>query len=192
MTASQVITTAHALKEWQVAIAALTAGDTILLLRKGGIREEKGRFFVEHEQVWLYPTVEHQKPELLKPAYASQVQVVESGWHPDAIAIPGWATITHTFQVKDAERVAALEPFHIWNERFVTERLHWKPSQPLYVLLLRVYRLAEPIAIPYQAAYGGCRSWIDLEQAFPLQGEAVLTEAEYGDWVAAVQALLQG
>ncbi|TVQ05475.1 MAG: DUF1802 family protein, partial [Leptolyngbya sp. DLM2.Bin27] len=30
------------LKEWQVAVTALRQGETILLLRKGGIREAKG------------------------------------------------------------------------------------------------------------------------------------------------------
>ncbi|BCX07554.1 MAG: hypothetical protein KatS3mg066_1413 [Fischerella sp.] len=41
-----VTTTFHALKEWAVAVTALEAGKTIMLLRKGGIHERNGRFQV--------------------------------------------------------------------------------------------------------------------------------------------------
>lgn len=87
-------TLSHALKEWSVAVEALEAGKTIMLLRKGGIREESTNFEVPYRQVWLYPTYEHQKPDLLKSEYASQVTPVESGWHPDTVRIGSCAEIT--------------------------------------------------------------------------------------------------
>jgi len=37
-------TLSHALKEWSVAVEALEAGKTIMLLRKGGIREASKNF----------------------------------------------------------------------------------------------------------------------------------------------------
>ncbi|MBE9181672.1 DUF1802 family protein [Oculatella sp. LEGE 06141] len=153
-----------ALKEWAIAVSALTQGDTILLLRKGGIREQGGRFSVAQHRVWLYPTYEHQKPHLLKPAYADRVQPVASGWHPSTVAIPAWAEITHVFQFGEAATVSALLPFHIWNEQFATERLKWKPRQPLYALLLRVHRLHTTHTLSYREEYGGCKSWIDLQE----------------------------
>ncbi|HIK51789.1 MAG TPA: DUF1802 family protein, partial [Oscillatoriales cyanobacterium M59_W2019_021] len=91
-------TLSHALKEWAVAVAALTAGKTILLLRKGGIRERQGRFEVEFDRVLLYPTYEHPKPHLLQPEYAPQVTPVESGWHPQTVLLQAWARITHVWQ----------------------------------------------------------------------------------------------
>ncbi len=174
----------NALKEWQVAVQALERGETIVLLRKGGIREEGGRFRVEHDQVLLYPTVEHQKPELVKPAYANQIQPVESGWHPAQVRIAAWAQITDIIQIDQAAGVAALFPFHIWNEQFVHDRLHWKPKQPLYVLLLRVYQFASAHLIPYSEAYGGCKSWIALQQAFDLRdSHPVLDDRTYAQTV---------
>jgi hypothetical protein len=153
-----------ALKEWAVAVAALAHGETILLLRKGGIHEQ--RFVLpqaaQPAQFWLYPTYEHQKPELLKPDYACQVQPVESGWHPETVEIQAWAKVTDGLELESAADIAALLPHHIWNERFVTERLRWKPKLPLTALLLRVYRLDHPQMIPYREAYSGCKSWIDL------------------------------
>ena len=57
----------NALKEWAVAIRAIDRGQQIVLLRKGGIREKE--FKVEHENLFLYPTYEHQEEDLLKPEY---------------------------------------------------------------------------------------------------------------------------
>lgn len=177
----------QALKEWAIAVNALEQGDTILLLRKGGIRETGGKFSVESDRVLLYPTYEHQKPELLKANYANHVEPVPSGWHPEQVKISSVAKITHIFQVTEAERVQALQPFHVWNERFVSERLKWKPKSPLYVLLLRVARFAEPRMIDYREEYGGCRSWIALQEAFVIDTAIpVLDDTQYEARVAEI------
>lgn len=178
----------HALKEWQVAIDALEAGAMVMLLRKGGIREVGGKFSLMHDRILLYPTREHQKPHLLKADYASLVEPVESGWHPASVRIGSWAEISEVFQVTDADRVSALMPFHIWNQTFIEERLKWKPNQPLYLLLLRIYRLASPSIVPYESVYGGCQSWIDLHQAIALDGYPVLTDEEYIQQTAKIRA----
>ena len=168
----------HALKEWAIAVDALSAGETIVLLRKGGIREKQ--FQVKHPLVWLYPTYEHQKPHLLKSKYASQVFAVESGWHPATVTIQSCAAITDVLPIASRSQVKALQPYHIWNEQMVEERLKWKPQQPIVVLLLKVYRLDSERVINYNDAYGGCKSWIDLLK--PIEGDRlspVLTEQEY-------------
>lgn len=181
----------HALKEWAVAVNALAQGQTILLLRKGGIKEQGGTFKVAHNPVLLYPTYEHQKPELLKPNYAAQVESVSSGWHPETVSISAWADITHIIQVSEAETVARLLPFHIWQEQFVSDRLKWKPRTPLYLLLLRTYRLSETQMISYRLEYGGCQSWINLATSIPLADSVpVLSDAEYSRQVEAIQAMI--
>ena len=154
-----------ALKEWAIAIDALTTGETIILLRKGGIREKK--FQVEHSSIWLYPTYEHQKPDLLKPEYAKSVATVKSGWHPSTVKIQSCAKITDVLAISDEKQIEALLPYHVWNERMISDRLKWKPQQPVMVLLLRVYRLTLSRIIPYNEAYGGCKSWIDLAELIP-------------------------
>ncbi|MEG4944135.1 DUF1802 family protein [Microcoleus sp. F4-D5] len=173
--------TTRALKEWNVAVNALEQGKTIMLLRKGGIREQAGQFNVGDKQVLLYPTFEHQQPDLLKPEFAHQVKTVESGWHPEFVKIGSWAEITDVFLVAWEPAITALFPYHIWNEKFVSDRLKWKQNQPIYILLLRVYRLAEIREIPYIPEYGGCRSWIDLADHPILLEEtkAVLSDREY-------------
>ena len=155
----------NALKEWAIAIDALTTGKTIILLRKGGIREKS--FQVKHSSIWLYPTYEHQKPDMLKPEYAKSVTTVESGWHPSTVKIESCAELTDVLPVSDREQIEALLPYHVWNERMISDRLKWKPQQPITVLLLRVYRLTSSYIIPYKEAYGGCKSWIDLVEPIP-------------------------
>ncbi|GAB4466647.1 MAG: DUF1802 family protein [Elainellaceae cyanobacterium] len=186
-----------ALKEWAIAQEALLSGDTILLLRKGGIRETSGRFSVAQSRVLLYPTYEHQQPHLLKPPYADRVQPVPAGWHPNTVTLCAWADITHIFQITTAETVDALLPFHIWTAALAAERLKWKPQQPLYVLLLRVHRLAEVLNLPYQESYGGCKSWIDVElpvgrAANPFVDAPVLTQEQYAHRVMEIERVVLG
>ncbi|WP_017318662.1 DUF1802 family protein [Mastigocladopsis repens] len=183
--------TSHALKEWAVAINALETGKTIMLLRKGGIHERDGRFDVAHKQVLLYPTFEHQQPFLLKREYANLVIPVTPGWHPETVRISSCAEITDIFPVSDESIVNALLGFHIWNEYFISDRLKWKPRQPLYILLLRTYKLPQEQEIPYRSEYGGCKSWIDLAQPISLQGaEPILSDSTYTQLVAKIRNIV--
>jgi hypothetical protein len=187
----ELTTTFHALKEWAVVINALEAGQTIMLLRKGGIREQGGRFQVNHQRVLLYPTYEHQQGFLLKQEYAGLVHPVTSGWHPETVRIGSWADITDILPVSDESIVNNLLPFHIWNELFISDRLKWKSSQPLYILLLRTYQLSQPQEIPYLTEYGGCKSWIDIQQPISLQdAEPVVSDSTYSELVGTIRGII--
>lgn len=185
-------TTTHALKEWAVAVNALEQGKTIILLRKGGIHERGGRFKVAQDRVLLYPTHEHQQSFLLKSEYAEQVTPVTSGWHPETIRISSFAQITDIFPVTDEKIISALLPFHVWNQQFISDRLNWKPLQPLYILLLRTYKLAQEYMIPYRSEYGGCKSWIDLAEPIEIDNlVTVLSDAEYSQTVANIREIIK-
>ena len=188
MTSAHVPQLSHALKEWAIAVAALETGKTIVLLRKGGIRESN--FQPKYARFWLYPTYEHQKPDLLKPEYATDITPVESGWHPETVCISSYAEISKVLTLSDRESLAALQPYHIWSEQMICDRFKWKPQQPLTVLLLRVYRLLEPQIIVYQEAYGGCKSWIDLVEPISTdQLTPVIDDRRYSRQVAEIMEL---
>ena len=182
-----------ALKEWSVAVDALAKGETILLLRKGGIKESGGCFSTQAERAVLFPTFEHQKRELLKPQYQAAVAPVEQGWHPQTITIKAWAEITNIFLMREAHQVAALADFHIWQPNLAESRLKWKASQPLHVLVLRAYRLAVPTTISWDDAYGGCRSWITLANEVNVdsdEGLAAIAAADYRKKVGTITQIL--
>jgi hypothetical protein len=178
-----------ALKEWDVAVTALLQGETVLLLRKGGLRERQGQFTVAARQVLLCPTFEHQQADLLKPVYQRGVRVEPPDQSPQIIAFQGWAEITQLVVIPDLAGALDLLPALIWNQRFVAERARWQPARPLYGLLLRVYRWPTAIALPWHAGYRGCRSWVEVGQSVSVEGSLpVLDAAAYQsrvDWILA-------
>ncbi|MGB6299143.1 MAG: DUF1802 family protein [Rivularia sp. (in: cyanobacteria)] len=181
------LTTFHALKEWAIAVDALKTGKTIMLLRKGGIHEKGGSFQVARDRVLLYPTYEHQKSSMLKADYSNQIVTVTPGWRPETVKISSYAQITHILPVSDESIVAALFPFHIWSKEFVSDRLKWKPQQPLFVLLLRTYKLPSEQFVTYHQRYGGCRSWIDLNESISLEAvKPVLSDNNYSELVTQI------
>ena len=185
--------TTTALKEWAVCEAALARGETIVLLRKGGIREAAREFRVEHETFALYPTYEHQRGDLLKPAFQPLYdQTLAETPAPGTLRVRLWLEVTDGYEVMEAEALAALSPYHIWSDAYAEERLRWRPKKPLHVLLVRAYHLAEPLLLPYDARYGGCSSWVELAQAPDLAGRApVLDDAAYDALASPIRALLR-
>ena len=152
-----------AFKEWAVVVRALLEGEQVLDVRKGGLREEGRHFSVQSTRVWLYPTVEHQRTELIKPAYRRWVGETEAAAPADrAIAVAGWADIVGVATVDDPEVLDALDAKVIWAREYVESRFRWKARDPLHVLALRVHRLAEPLVVVFRDEYGGCTSWVDV------------------------------
>jgi hypothetical protein len=68
----------------------------------------------------------------------------------------------------DWEKVAGLEPLHIYSEQTVRDRFDWEgkgmASGSIHLALVRVRELATPWEFPYEANYGGCRSWVNLPE----------------------------
>ncbi|MFQ4134841.1 DUF1802 family protein [Nodosilinea sp. PGN35] len=178
------------LKEWQAAVTALLQGETVLLLRKGGIREAQGQFSLAAQEVLLLPTLEHQHISLLKEPFRL-LAVQGAAPDTDQVCFTGWATITHALPLATAAAVTPLLPYLIWNEQFVTERLNWQPDRPLYALLLRAYRLESPLVLPRHPGYSGCRSWVKLSESVTLDTSIpALTAADYGEQVNSILAAL--
>ena len=181
-----------ALKEWAVAIKALAQGRQVLILRKGGIHREDKQFRVVHPEFLLYPTYEHQKPELLKQGYHHGLeQTLLENDVPGLVTLTHWCQVTDRFEVGDQDALDAISPHHIWTNDYAQKRLHWRPKQPLTVALLRVYELQQPQALPVLDQYSGCKSWVELGQDVPLGYMApVLSDEEYNQEADAIRSTL--
>lgn len=181
-----------ALKEWAVTCEALAQGEQILLLRKGGIHEEGKDFRVIHREFLLYPTYEHQRADLLKPAHQPALaQLLEDAPRSEAITFSHWARAEEIIEVEAQERVDDLASYHIWTDEYAQSRLRWKPMLPLSILLLRVYRLERPQTVPYLKEYGGCTSWVEIMPRIDLgQAEPALSDAEFQGQVEAIKGSL--
>jgi hypothetical protein len=184
--------TSLALKEWAVACEALGRGDQILLLRKGGIREEAREFRVEQPAFLLFPTYEHQREELLKPvARGKLANMLAERNGADNVDLEYWVTVAASFEVTRSEQLSAISPFHLWSDQYALERLRWRPRKPLQVLALRVHRLRQPATLPILAEYGGCKSWLTLAEPVLVDGaQPVLSGAEFTERLETVRRAL--
>ena len=185
-------TTRTALKEWAVACEALGRGEQILLLRKGGIREEHREFRIEHPEFLLFPTYEHQRADLLKPAAQADLErTLQERGSASEVSLRFWARVERVFEVSEERELRSLAPLHIWTDDYAEERLRWKPRKPLQVLALRVYQLAAPSRVAVLPQYGGCKSWLTLEEPVIVEGaRPVLGEAQFASRLEQVAQLL--
>lgn len=194
-----------ALKEWAITVRALAAGEQLITLRKGGIREEGRHFAIEHERFFLYPTFDHQRLDLVRPAYRDRLAETlrMARWQngapgkeafsqdggitqPTHVRIDAWAEVAAAFEVTEPAAVAALAPFHIWSDDYAEKRLRWKRKHPLHVLVLRVHRVPEPAMLPVGAEYGGCKSWVDLDRGLEFTGAPVAGDDAFGEALARI------
>jgi hypothetical protein len=182
-----------ALKEWAVAVKALAEGKQIIVLRKGGIAEETRDFQLVTRSFFLLPAYEHQKPELLKEAYRSGVEETLAHWRPEAetIRINAFAEAVDDIEIRDQDTLDRIREFHIWTDAFAEERLKWKKTKPLHLLLLRVSVLEEPVEIPMHEAYTGCKSWVTLEDGIAAADtKPVLTDEQFSDQASQIRKAL--
>ncbi|MEK3883070.1 DUF1802 family protein [Paenibacillus sp. PL2-23] len=156
---------AIALKEWAVSVKALQEGKQIIVMRKGGIIEETRDFQLLSNSFYLMPAYEHQRKELLKEPFREEMDDTLKEWSPEAssIKLEAYAEATHDIEINDQETLDKLRDLHIWTDTFAEERLKWKRKKPLHLLILKVFRLEEPIYAPMRPAYTGCKSWVRLE-----------------------------
>ncbi len=167
-----------ALKEWSVVCAALGRGRQIVLLRKGGIYESAGEFEIEHRQFLLFPTYLHQNAAMLKEDERGNLTVMTA--EPARIEISLAAEITDIIPLSNRAAMEALNDEHIWTNSLIDMRFNYRPENPLYLLLVRAYRLPRPITIANVPAYAGCKSWVPLDGAIVTTNSVpVLDDAAY-------------
>jgi hypothetical protein len=167
-----------ALKEWASVCSALEEGRQILLLRKGGILEAIGGFELEHPQFFLFPTYLHQNAQMLKEPERKRLVAMKE--EPAEITLSSAATVTDILRLRDRSQMDRLNAQHIWTPPLIDMRFSYRPQNPLYLLLLRVYRLAEPITIQNTPHYAGCKSWVPLDAALSTNGaRAIINEADF-------------
>lgn len=149
-----------ALKEWSNVVAALGRGEQVILIRKGGLADPS--FGVEADRFYLYPTYFHQGESEARPS----------------VTITHWCEIVRTWTVRDAEQLSRLEPLVIMPRETLDARYRFRPDQVLYVLGLRTWELLHPAQIRFNEIYGGCKSWVSVDEEIDIDGSrAVLDES---------------
>ena len=154
-----------ALKEWAIVCKALEDGRQVLLLRKGGIMEYRQGFDVKHYNFLLYPTFEHQSKESIQVDYADKLDIVSKDRpkSDEKNQITAYARTVLVKHITDSSLLKSLQKYHIWSDRYVSVRMNYNPKRPMSIILLRVYKLDNPIEVDVKSEWLGCKSWISID-----------------------------
>jgi hypothetical protein len=168
------------LKEWASVCRALERGTQILLLRKGGIHDVAGEFEVEHREFVLFSTYVHQNLKMLKGDFHGDFEAATE--EPRQVHITAAGVVTDIIQIQSRRQMDAIEDEHIWSPPLIDMRFNYRPENPLYLLLVRAYRLHDPQTIENTPAYAGCKSWVPFEQNIATGGATpVLDDVRYAN-----------
>jgi hypothetical protein len=182
------LTCDSALKEWAVAIEALGQGRLALIIRKGGIREERNRFEVRFPEFLFFPSFEHQQTGLLRPEHAAELaDAMAATADNDHLTFTHFAKVHSAFPVTELAELESLAPHHIWTQEYAEKRLRWRPRVALTAMVLRVYKLPEAKQVPMRTEYAGCKSWLQLLDTVTIDAlEPAMSDAVFEAEAAAI------
>jgi len=170
-----------AFKEWAVVVDALGRGEQILILRKGGLAEGRDGFQVDHSSFFLFPTLFHQQREsVTEPARHRFDQIAPSFPPPEIVRIEFFAEIAAWRRLESLSAAELLHGQHVWRNEVLAQRFDWGHAKNIVAIAVRVHRLPMPLELPVALAYGGCKSWLELERDIPVNGAVpVLDQAAF-------------
>lgn len=152
-------------------VDALGRGEQIIILRKGGLREGRGGFQVEHSEFLLFPTLFHQQREsVIASAQARYDEIAPGLAGPESVRLEYFCRLAGWRRLESLQAAEELRGQHIWRDEVIAERFDWGRSKGIHALAARVFRLAARIELPMAAAYSGCKSWLELERDIDLTG----------------------
>ena len=142
---------------------ALLEGRQTVLLRKGGLADKRPGFSVEHNEFFVYPTYWHQQRLGVDPSLAGLWEGIVEGAPPaDQVEFSVYAAVIKSFQIVNPERLNILRGIQVLTEDELSRRFYYRDKPGIHLIVLRAYRLSEPIRIPVMEHFPGCRSWVDL------------------------------
>ena len=87
---------------------------------------------------------------------------------------------TDIARLRSRAQMDALDDEHVWTAPLIDMRFNYRPANPLYLLLVRAYRLAHPVTLENTPAYAGCKSWVPLDEPVETPGATpVMDDAAY-------------
>ena len=166
-------------KEWQVVCDAIASGRQSIILRKGGIHEGREGFSFAHQSFFLFPTRFHAQGDHIREGEFTPMPEWQNG---DDIIITHHCTAEWAITLTEWEQLKAIEQHHIYSEDTIRDRFHWEgkgmASGSIHVAVIRARELTEPWVLTYDKKYGGCRSWINLSGAPPIDESTFVIDDE--------------
>lgn len=171
-----------AFKEWAIVVDALGRGEQIIILRKGGISEGRDGFQMEHPQFLLFPTLYHQQRESVTlEAQARYDQIAPGLPAPEIVLVEFHAEVVTWRQVDSLSSAEGLRGQHCWKDEVIADRFDWGRAKNIFAIAVRVHKLPLAIELPMSPAYGGCKSWVELEKDIVTSGSLPVLDQQAFD-----------
>src|SRR6266545_609807 len=176
-----------------IVVDALGRGEQIIILRKGGLSEGLGGFKVEHSRFLLFPTRFHQQRESVVPSAQSRLDGMAPSFPAsDGVRIEFFCDVAGLQRLDSLAAAERLRGQHIWRDEVIVERFDWGREKNIHALAVRVFHLPKAVELPMLENYGGCKSWIALEQDISLDGAIpVLSDTGFGQKLTEFQEALE-
>lgn len=180
-----------AFKEWAVIVKALAQGRQALILRKGGIAEQRGVFQPEYSEFLLYPTYFHEHRDKVKPTFADCFEAAERDKPPvGRLRFQHVVRVQRVWHITDLATALALDPLHAWTPEVVTQRFTYR-TPGLYVLAVRVFQLPQAVERSERPDYAGCKTWVPLDSGVETAGATpVLSEDAFAQFTHTLEQLI--
>ncbi len=176
-----------ALKEWDAQIQILESGQTTLLIRKGGIVEQRGEFTLEHTKFWFYPTFLHQNHGELRNEFHG---LLRENPQVGKVELRSYAEVIATYKLEDLPTIRQLETSNALNADALERKYHYRNKPYVHALLLRVYT-TQPTILLETPEYAGCVSWVNFEQnIMPINPQPALPETVFLEQQKKLEAIL--
>lgn len=144
------------LREWADVVDAIAGGTCHLLIRKGGIAEGKDGFQIRRTFFGLLPTLFHQVKNLQPDA--------DTPTPPSAVGY--LAQLVEAWSVPSTVSLESIGAFHGYSAEQLATRQQYKADRPLNLMVIRAFRLRQPLEIAPGQIRPVCRSWAEI----PLSG----------------------
>ncbi len=187
-----------ALKEWNSTLEALGSGKLIAIWRKGGIedtpnvRTPNEAFKTKSKQFVLYPTYTHQSIEKIKPEFTSVLNERNVINKDNQVKLKYWALVEEEIIPESIDELLALSSELANTDEHLVSSWNLYPDHKGKILLLRVYKLGDPILITHSPNYNGCKSWIELSIDIPKVGsKAVLSFKDFNKKSKLIKTLIE-
>lgn len=175
-------------KEWAAVCEALADGSQSLILRKGGIIEDRGEFYPDHSRFLLFPTYWHQLGSGVKQAKLDYLKrAMDNKPSDDEFVIRHVAEVYRSLKIESYEALARLEAYHIWSAPIIDERFRRWEKEIVHAMIVRVSELSRPLSVSILPEHRGCKSWIKLESPVSFDdARPVLSDAAFIDYAESI------
>lgn len=151
------------LKEKALIIHLLSKGDITLIIRKGGKDDPAGQLLNESDTFFLVPSYRHSDPAIFAKEFHRDIEKIKLTPDKDTITISSFARIEKAIIIKDKSKLNSLYGWHGYSREEAERMFNYKESL-VYLYLLRIYNLKDPLILPKPEDYSGCKSLVPLDK----------------------------